>query len=187
MDFVRIPGRDYCLGRYVVTQSEWFAVMGTAPWRGRKLAQEGPDCPAVFVSWNDCQDLVANLNAREGRNLYRLPTEDQWVHACLAGRTTKYHFGDDASLLGDYAWYQQNAYAVGAKHAHPVGLKQPNDWGLFDMHGNVWEWTATVVDDLRRVSRGGAFNTPAARCLYRYRFKASGRYCSLGVRLLRTC
>jgi formylglycine-generating enzyme required for sulfatase activity len=184
MDFVKIPQRTYGLGRFPVTQREWLDLMGTAPWRGRKLGHEDGDCPATFVSWEDCQALVARLNAGEGRDAFRLPGEDEWLHACLAGSPFKYCFGDDASGLGDYAWYEANAYAVGERHAHPVGQKAPNAWGLHDMHGNVWEWTRTLEDPQRRIARGGAFNSSAARCLYRYRFKITSRFCSLGVRLL---
>lgn len=175
---------------YTVTQKEWEAVMGTTPWKGKIYAREGDDYPATYISWNDCQELLKRLNSLEGGNIYRLPTDVEWEHGCRAGSTTKYCFGDDAGQLGDYAWYAENAFGVGEKYAHQVGQKKPNTWGLYDMHGNVWEWTSSAadnaVDGSRHVSHGGALNTPAGRCLYRYRFKSEGRYGSLGVRLVRS-
>ncbi len=186
MKFVMIPGKGYYMGKYTVTQKEWEAVMGATPWKGKIYAKEGDDYPATYISWNDCQELIRMLNSKEGRNIYRLPTEEEWEYVCLAGSTTKYCFGDDAGQLGDYAWYAENAFGIGDKYAHEVGQKKPNKWGLFDMHGNVWEWTSTTAEGPRHVSRGGGFNSPAVRCLYRYRFKSEGRYCSLGVRLVRS-
>ncbi len=188
MIFVTIPGREYCLGKYTVTQREWRTVMGTSPWKGKSYAREGDDRPATYISWRDCQDLAGKLNSMEGRDIYRLPTDEEWEHACLAGSSSKYCFGDDTERLGSYAWYERNTIAVGERYAHEVGQKEPNRWGLHDMHGNVWEWTSTASaeDGSRHVSRGGGFNSSAARCLYRYRFRSDGRYCSLGVRLLRS-
>ncbi len=191
MKFVMIPGKGYYMGKYTVTQKEWEAVMDTRPWKGKTFAREGADYPATYISWNDCQELVSRLNSKEGRKIYRLPTEEEWEHGCRAGSRTKYCFGDDAGQLGDYAWYAENAFGVGEKYAHKVGQKKPNQWGLYDMHGNIWEWTSTVADNAadgsRHVSRGGALNTPVHRILSNYRFKSEGRYGSLGVRLVRSC
>jgi formylglycine-generating enzyme required for sulfatase activity len=69
-----------------------------------------------------------------------LPTEAEWEYACRAGTTSRFSFGDGDSVLGDYAWFDGNADAAGQDYAHPAGQKKPNPWGLYDMHGNVWEW-----------------------------------------------
>ena len=89
----------------------------------------------VYVSWNDAVAFAEWLSRKEGKT-YRLPTEAEWEYACRAGTTTRYHFGDDVSKLGDHAWYDGNS---GSK-THAVGQKRPNAWGLFDMQGNVREW-----------------------------------------------
>jgi formylglycine-generating enzyme required for sulfatase activity len=131
-----------------VTQAQWTQVMGTDPntlersnsyGDGSEIAERliGGDHPAT-VSWEDAQEFIRRLNEREGGELYQLPTEAQWEYAARAGTTTKYSFGDDDADLDTYAWFGGD-FATGSHH--PVGQKQPNGWGLYDMHGNVWEWT----------------------------------------------
>ena len=132
--------RGFYLGKYVVTQGQWEAVMGARPWRGKDNVKEHPDHPAVFVSWGNARAFIRKLNAQANRALYRLPTEAEWEYACRAGTTTSWSFGDDESKLGDYAWYEVNAWDAGFEYAQPVGTKKPNPWGLYDMHGNVREW-----------------------------------------------
>lgn len=95
--------------------------------------QDHNDHPVEQVSWDDAQEFVEKLNANETTDKYRLPSEAEWEFACRAGTTTKYPFGDNESDLDEYGWYLGNT-------THPVGQKKPNLWGLYDMHGNVWEW-----------------------------------------------
>jgi formylglycine-generating enzyme required for sulfatase activity len=164
------------------------------------------------ASWDDAQEFILKLNfhpsraalglRKEGTNEYRLPTEAEWEYACRAGRTTAYCFGNDPGHLGEYAWYDDNS----EYDTHPVGLKKPNDWGLFDMHGNVFEWVQDCFGDYtsnhlidpkgvswnpkrkHRVLRGGNKNSSAGQC--RSASRSVGLpdqfdY-SLGFRLLRT-
>lgn len=136
---VRIT-RAFYMSATEVTQAQWTAVMGTQPWQGDQLfVREGADYPATFVSWNDAVEFCRKLSRQEGLT-YRLPTEAEWEYACRAGSTTAFCFGDDVADLHEYAWFVENAYDAGEAHAHRVGRKLPNAWGLYDMHGNVWEW-----------------------------------------------
>jgi hypothetical protein len=124
--------KAFYLGKYEVTQAQWEAVMGNNPsyFKGRNN-------PVEWVSWHDVQAFITKLNQKEGMNKYRLPTEAEWEYAARAGTTSTYSFGDDAGALGRYAWYGEDE---NSGSTHPVGQKEPNAWGLYDMHGNVWEW-----------------------------------------------
>ena len=120
----------FYIGKYVVTQREWRAVMGYNP-----SAVIGEDHPVEDVSWVEAQSFAEKLSEMTGQR-YRLPTEAEWEYAARAGSTTTFHFGDDPEELGEYAWYDANSGGT----SHPVGQKRPNGWGLYDMAGNVREW-----------------------------------------------
>ncbi|MEW6236394.1 MAG: formylglycine-generating enzyme family protein [Candidatus Omnitrophota bacterium] len=131
----------FYFGAYEVTQAQWKAVMGTNP-----ASRIGEDIPVNNVSWNDCQKLIEKVNAM-GIGKFRLPTEAEWEYACRAGTTTRFFYGDvletddleEYSPIHDlYMWYIGNT--VEEESPLPVGLKLPNPWGLYDIHGNVWEW-----------------------------------------------
>jgi hypothetical protein len=130
--------------------------MGEHKWLMELIAGDndmaGPTKAMNVLSWNDCQDLIEQLKARFPAHQFALPTEAQWEYACRAGSTTEFHFGNDESKLGEYAWYQGNMNWVGQPgfqgtgFYHDVGRKKPNPWGLYDMHGGVWEWCADRYD-----------------------------------------
>src|SRR5262249_32428411 len=124
--------QPFYLGKYAVTQEQWEKVMGTNP----SYFTGDSNRPVEQVSWEDVQYFIWRLTAKEDGASYRLPTEAEWEYACRDGSTASYCFGDDPSELGEYAWYKENA----GGQPHPVGRLKPNAWGLYDMHGNVFEW-----------------------------------------------
>ena len=191
---VRIT-KPFYLGKYLVTQKQWEAVMGNNPSRFK-----GPQNPVEKVSWEDCRQFLDKLNAKAGRQdgRFQLPSKAQWEYACRAGSGRKYCFGDEESGLGDYAWYDANS----SGKTHAVGEKKPNAWGLYDMHGNVWEWcrdgyveeyyahsptddpTAPATGSFR-VIRGGGWYYGAKTCRSASRFISGPafRYHVLGFRV----
>ena len=111
-----------------VTQGQWKAVMGTEPWKDQeysKYVKEGTNYAATYVNWDDAVKFCKKLSQKEGKR-YRLPTEAEWEYACRAGAETRWSFGDDETKLGDYAWYENNAWdidwGIDEKYAHQVGL-----------------------------------------------------------------
>ena len=210
--------RAFLMKTTEVTQEEWQAVMGNNPSR---FAACGATCPVEQVSWNDAVDYVNRLSDAEGlapcydENLafaglgclgYRLPTEAEWEYAARAGTETAYHTGmntqtgcNDDPNLNLAGWYCGNA----ANTTHPVGQKQVNAWGLYDMHGNVWEWVqdwyaaypaGAAVDPVGpsvgggRLGRGGAweYNAQYARSSFRGSYSAENKYSSIGFRPARS-
>jgi formylglycine-generating enzyme required for sulfatase activity len=131
IEMVKVPDATFAIGKYPVTQEQYQAVMENNP----SHFQGNPQNPVESVSYDDAQAFCEKLGQITGK-IYRLPTEAEWESACRAGTTTKYYFGDDANQLEDYAWYSGNSEGT----THPVGLKLPNAWGLYDIYGNVWEW-----------------------------------------------
>jgi formylglycine-generating enzyme required for sulfatase activity len=150
--------KPFYLGKYEVTQEQWKAVMGS----DSRSTLKGPRLPVESVHWTECLEFCAKLNARFAGKAFRLPTEAEWEYACRAGSNAKYCFGDDVAKLADYAWYSGSLPARSAggpgdvSSVQPVGQKKPNAWGLYDMHGNVWEWCQTLFAD----REGKAFPYP---------------------------
>jgi formylglycine-generating enzyme required for sulfatase activity/WD40 repeat protein len=203
---VRIT-RPFFLGKYEVTQAQWEAVMGSNPSHFTDSASH----PVENVSWDDVQQFLAKVNAAGTRRVpsatgdlassamtFTLPTEAQWEYACRAGTTTLWHCGDDETKLPEYAWFNVNS---GGK-THPVGQLLASALGLYDMHGNVWEWCADYwATDYyaksppndpsgpsagsSRVHRGGSHGGHAGRCRSAYRDDGSPdrRGNGLGFRL----
>lgn len=178
-----------------VTQGQWVQVMGENP---AFFHEGGENCPVENVSWEEAQEFIAKLNRLEGTDDYRLPTEAEWEYACRAGSTGRFCFGDEEGDLKNYAWYEANSEGC----TRPVGLLRSNAWGLYDMHGNVFEWcqdwfgayTPGPVTDPQgpasgehRVLRGGSWNSAAeeVRCAYRHRLTPSYRYRHEGFRVAR--
>lgn len=158
--------RGFLLGKTEVTQGQWRAVMGDNP---SKNSDCGNSCPVELVSWADAQEFTKRLSQKTGKK-YRLPSEAEWEYAARAGSTTEWSFGEDENQLDEYSWYLSNS--VGK--THPAAEKRPNAFGLFDMYGNVSEWTQDCVNNnyvgaptdglawtegscTRRVIRGGSW------------------------------
>jgi len=193
--------QPFYLGRYAVTQVQWEAVMEVNPSRFTGDRNR----PVERVSWEDTQEFIRRLSIRDGGTRYRLPTEAEWEYACRAGSQTAYSFDSDPSLLNTYGWYDKNSggfFGSILSKTYPVGQRQPNAWGLYDMHGNVWEWVydwykaynlEPVTDPQGpatgsyRVIRGGSWSNNARLCrsAFRLHLTPGSRDERLGFRLLR--
>ncbi len=170
---VRIT-RPFYLGKYLVTQEQWEAVMGSNPSEFK-----GPKNPVDSAGWEDCREFLKRLNEKfaDAAVKFSLPTEAQWEYACRAGSKTKYYYGDDPARLAEFAWFYDNSEGK----THPVGEKKPNAWGLYDMHGNLFQWCADWYGDdyyksspesdpcgppsgTLHIDRGGDWNSTARGC-----------------------
>jgi len=145
-----IISRPFYMQTTEVTQGQWKRVMGSNP---SHFSSCGDDCPVEQVSWEQVQGFIKRLNTMEGTDKYRLPTEAQWEYAARAGTTTRFHTGNSDDDLLHAGWFRSNS---GSK-THQVGQKTPSAWGLYDMHGNVYEW----VQDWFRLYSGGSVTDPA--------------------------
>jgi formylglycine-generating enzyme required for sulfatase activity len=166
--------RAFSIGITEVTQRQYKQLVAR-----HKGGFSGADHPMENISWNNaiafCEKLSTLPGERAAGRVYRLPTEAEWEYACRAGTTTAYSFGDDAAQLAGNGWYDMNADWT----THPVGEKRSNPWGLFDMHGNVWEWCSNWYNEyphgattdpqgaaqgIFRVYRGGSWTLDATKC-----------------------
>jgi len=186
----------FWLSKYQVTQAQYEAIMGKNPARFK-----GPNKPVECVSWNDAKEYCRRLSEETGGR-FVLPSETQWEFACRGGSELEYCFGDKEEELEDYAWYGNNSN----DETHSVGLRKPNAWGLYDMHGNVWEWCEDDWHDNyekapgdgkpwvdeprgnRRVLRGGSWYYFSFFCRSAYRFNNAPDITNFnfGFRLART-
>lgn len=187
----RVRVQSFYIGRYEVTQAQWRAVMKNNP----SHFQDCDNCPVGNVSWDDTQEFIRRLNGIRSRYTYRLPTEAEWEYAARAGTTGRY-----AGNLDEMAWYSRDR----VEKTQSVGTKQSNKWGLYDMHGNVYEWCEDVWhenyngaptdgsgwlrggDSRNRVMRGGSWSTNyfGIRSAYRDRDASGNRNINYGFRVV---
>ena len=150
---------NFLIGVSEVTQAQYFRLMGEKPWEKKPLVGVSPDAPASYISFKKAQEFCEKLSQKENRQ-YRLPTESEWEYACRSGSQTIFYFSDDPKELGDYAWYFQNAYKSGEQYPRRWGMKAPNHWVLFDMHGNVCEWCSDFFASYPKDAAGRIMKNP---------------------------
>lgn len=191
---------DVAMAKHLVTVEDYmlFSQATGAVVPEEKYEHLGFDVPVRRVRWTDAIAYANWKSQREGRK-FRLPTEAEWEYACRAGSESTFCFGDDENQLEEYAWYSKNAKG----HTHDIGSKKPNAWGLYDMHGNIWEWCLdrfsedytntptdgsaySIANDKGRVLRGGSFNADAQKCSCSSRINlgSAGKNYFIGFRLV---
>ena len=188
----RVTLSSHLIGKHEVTQALWEEVMGSNP----SYNKQGGDYPVEHVSWNDCQEFIEKLNARTGM-MFRLPREAEWEYAARGGNRSKGYKYAGSDNLDEVGWYGGNS----GKHTHPVGEKKPNELGLYDMSGNVWEWCQDWYGDYTdeaqtnptgpqsggyRVLRGGCIWSHASYCRVSFRINSDpgSRSSNGGLRLV---
>jgi formylglycine-generating enzyme required for sulfatase activity len=170
--------RSFYMGIYEVTQKQYQSIMNANPSNFI-----GDNHPVEQVSWDDAQEFIKRLNARTGKR-YRLPTEAEWEYAAREGtKRSRYDYSGSGDIE-EVAWYTANS----GSETHPVGQKNPNAVGIYDMTGNVWEWCQDCYDSScsLRVHRGGSWLRPAQYCRVAYRISSSpsNRHSNIGFRLV---
>jgi formylglycine-generating enzyme required for sulfatase activity len=180
---------SFQIGKYEVTQTEWMAVMGTNP-----SYFKCPSCPVEMVTWDEIQVFIQKINAKTGKK-YRLPTESEWEFAARGGNRSKGYQYSGSNNIDSVAWVRKNA----SQKTHPVGQKQPNELGIYDMSGNVWEFCSdwfkgypeskevTDYTGKARVIRGGAWGNVPKNCTNTFRydyFDLTKRNAGVGFRLV---
>jgi len=176
-----------------VTQKQWFLIMGEKPWEGKGNVEDDDDKPAVYISWNDCQLFIKKINKKSGSNKYRLPFEYEWQYASRAGSKNKFYWGDSVNCSkANFACGFLSCECDNLKSNTIMSVKSfdPNKWGLYEMHGNVWEW---CQDDYKndkeytlKITKGGAWHSKSKYCRSANIGKSppDKRYCDQGMRLV---
>ena len=190
--------KGYYIGKYPITQTQWKAVMGDNP-----SYHKGDDQPVEAVSWEKIQAFIEKLNKMTGKK-YRLPTEAEWEFAARGGNQSKGYKYSGSDNIDDVAWYGAFAGGNSGNAPHSVGLKQPNELGIYDMSGNIWEycsdWLGVYSDEAQtdpqgpavgsyRVLRGGGFTNSAQQCRVAYRNHDDSAHPisrNVGLRVVRT-
>lgn len=196
---------EFYLGKYPITQPQWQIIIGNNPAYFKEqlsiFTNQGVlgHFPVESVSWHDCQDFCQKLSQKTGK-FFKLPSESQWEYACRAGATTRYYFGNSQAQLAEFAWYQDNSH----NKIQSVGKKAPNNWGLYDLLGNVWEWCEdswansyhnTPIDGMawegnnqkkKKILRGGSWFDSAlqCRCSNRSKYHPINKISNIGFRVV---
>jgi formylglycine-generating enzyme required for sulfatase activity len=193
IEMVFVEGRGsvsgFYIGKYEVTQRQWLIVMETtieqqndkSDFKG--LYGVGDDYPMYQVSWDDAQEFVQKLNATTDGS-FRLPTEAEWEYAAKGGADKKSYTYAGSNNVDEVAWYKNNSGRGRSGRSHSVGGKKANSIGIYDMNGNVWEWTSTVKNS-SHVIRGGGWSSTAGHCTIAYRSTVAPgtRDCIFGFRV----
>lgn len=189
---------DYWIGETEVTQALWYAVMDANPTSRQSWSTEyglGDNYPAYYISWDDCQTFITKLNQLTGKT-FRLPTEAEWEYAARGGNKSQGYIFPGSNTIGNVVWYNSNS----SSSTHPVATKAPNELGIYDMSGNVYEWCqdwygsyssgsqtnpAGPSSGSYRVERGGGYSSLATNCRVAFRdyVTPSSTFSDLGLRL----